>query len=63
MNTPATEDFPAIEWDQKQLLEKDIDEHSESWEMIGYDEDGKEYSAIGEFCLGELVIITEIELK
>lgn len=63
MITPATEEFPEIEWDQKELLEKDLEERSESWLMEGRDAAGNLYSAIGEYICDELEAITYIELE
>lgn len=62
MKTEKSEQWPEINWHQKSLLDKDVDERSETWELSGTDVDGKEYSAIGNFTHDELDYITEIEL-
>lgn len=63
MKTPATEQFPEIEWEEKQLLEHDIEERSQTWEMEGEDSNENKYSGVGEFICGELVVINQIESK
>lgn len=63
MKTPATEEFPEIEWDQYKLMEYDTEERSQTWEMEGLDSTGNKYSGIGEYSCGELVLITQIESK
>lgn len=63
MNTPATEDFSAIEWEQYRLMDYDTEERSQTWEMEGVGSDGKKYGGVGEYSCGELVAITQIELK
>lgn len=63
MKTPATEEFPEIKWQQKQLIDKDVDERSETWLMEGWDAAGIFYTALGEYTHDELVAITEIEFE
>lgn len=63
MKTPATEEFPEIEWDPLKLMDRDIEERSETWEMEGEDSNGEKYAGVGEYSCGELVVITQIELK
>lgn len=58
---PPAEEFPEIEWEQDQLLEKDPKEREETYKMIGTDAAGNKYTAIGVFVCGELELISEIE--
>lgn len=59
--TPPTEEFPEIEWEQHELLEKDIEEREETYKMIGTDADGNEYVSTGIYVCGEPEIIHDIE--
>lgn len=62
MKTPATEEFPTIEWEQHSLMDKDIDERSETWEVKGFDANGNKYIGIGDFSCEELVCVNQIEI-
>lgn len=50
-------------WSKLQLLELDPDERLEVWEIEGTDQNGVEYTAIGEYYEDEPVVVKEIELK
>lgn len=63
MKTSESEDFPEIQWEQNKLMDYDTEERYHTWLMDGLGENGKLYSGIGEYSCGELVAITEIELK
>ena len=63
MKTEATEEFPEITWEQVILMDRDAEERSQTWEMEGIGADGNKYAGVGEYSCGELVVITQIELK
>lgn len=50
-------------WSKVQLLESDIDERLEVWEIEGQDRNGVEYTAIGEYYEDEPVVVKEIQVK
>lgn len=50
-------------WSKVQLLESDIDERLEVWEIEGKDQNGIEYTAIGEYYEDEPVVVKEIQVK
>jgi len=60
MTTKATEDFPEIEWDIKELLEKDVDERSETYAVVGEDFGGNRYEGTAYYVCGELEEVKEI---
>ena len=61
MKTPATEDYPEIEWEQHRLMDTDVDERSETWEVRGYDAAGNKYAGVADFTCGEMVDVNQIE--
>ena len=50
-------------WSKVQLLESDPDERLQVWEIEGEDENGIEYTAIGEYYHDELSEVKEIQVK
>jgi len=61
MKTKATNEFPEIEWEIEDLLEKDIDERMEVFNAIGTDKDGNEYSGSAYYFCDVLEEIKDIE--
>ena len=62
METPATEEYPAILWNEDELLERDPCERERTCVMKGTDANGKEYTAIGVIVCDQLELISDIEL-
>lgn len=60
--TPPTEDFPEIEWEQDELLERDPEERERTYKMFGMDASGNKYEATGVFVCGELELMHNVEL-
>lgn len=63
MKTPATDNYPAIEWHElrQELLESDIDERMEVYITLGTGSDGKEYAGTAYFFADVLDEIKNIE--
>lgn len=61
MTTKTTNEYPEIEWDIQELLEKDIDERSETYSVVGEDFEGNRYEGTAYFSCGELEEVKEIE--
>jgi len=61
MKTKATKLYPEIDWNQKTLMDSDVDERSETWEVYGVDGDGNKYIGTGEYSCGELIRVLDIE--
>ncbi len=61
--TPATENYPEIEWEdlKEELLDSDIDERMEVYRTTGMGTDGKTYSGSAYFFSGEFDDIKDIE--
>ncbi len=61
MKSAATNEFPEIEWEIGQLLERDIDERMEVFEALGSDKEGNQYEAEAYYYGNELEEIKHIE--
>lgn len=63
MKTPATEEFPGIEWEltTQELSRESV--HDYTLLATGKDFAGNEYSANATMCDEEVVVINEIELE
>ncbi len=62
METKASEEFPAIEWEIGKLLDRDIDERMEVFEAMGHDNDGNQYEGTAYYFSDMFDEITNIQL-
>ncbi|HZW70275.1 MAG TPA: hypothetical protein VFF57_05340 [Hanamia sp.] len=56
--TPATVDFPELEWEQESLMY--TEDKSIFWLMTA-EKEGTKYTAVGEYCCRKLIDIRDIE--
>ncbi len=61
MKTKATNEFPEIEWEIGDLLDRDIDERMEVFNAEGEDAEGNEYSGSAYYICDRFEEIKDIE--
>lgn len=62
MKTKANNEFPEIDWEIGELMDKDVDERMEVFVANGEDEEGNKYTGIAYYFCDELDGIKDTEL-
>lgn len=62
MKTKANNDFPEIDWEIGELMDRDVDERMEVFAAEGQGTDGNIYSGIAYYFCDEFDKIEDIEL-